>query len=350
MERAFGKSERVSQVERLLLTSRVHLSQAEIARRCKVDRATIHRLIPQMIKQEIPVRYDDEGLLYIERTAYISTIKLKLHEAMSLFLAGRLLARYSDKPNPHTVEALGKLGAALTGYMPALGQHIGATSEVLRGRLPAQPGDYQRVLEKLAEAWAGGRKVQIWYKPLRSRRAIQQMFAPYFLEPSGIGFSVYAVGLAEPAGRLRTRKLERIERIIVTDEPFEVPPDFDPNALLAGAWGIWFDEEDRPARVELRFSGAQATRRLCETVWHPSQQLREEPDGRLVWSAEIDEPQEMLPWVRGWGADVEVLAPQELREQVLAELRRQVRVYGLGESRRDPEQPDPDLLGAMFGG
>jgi hypothetical protein len=31
----------------------------------------------------------------------------------------RLLARYSDKPNAHAVEALDKLGTALHGVMPA---------------------------------------------------------------------------------------------------------------------------------------------------------------------------------------------------------------------------------------
>src|SRR5262249_24468151 len=154
MTRAFAKSGRIGQVERLLLASRTHLSQAEIARRCDVHRSTIGRLVDDMIQNEIPVRVDDDGLLFIERTAYISTLKLKLHEAMALFLAGRLLARYSDKPNAHAIEALEKLGTALGGVMPPLGQHITSTSTVLRGRLPKEAQDHQRVLEKLTEAWA----------------------------------------------------------------------------------------------------------------------------------------------------------------------------------------------------
>lgn len=349
MERTISRATRMQQVERLLLTSKVHLSQADLARRCDVHRSTIHRLIQDLIDSGVPISVDEQQRLYIDPVSYVTAVRLSLHEALSIFLAGRLLARQSDKPNLHTVQALEKLGAALHRPLPALGQHIATTSHMLRARLPAQPGAYQRVFERLAEAWAGGRKAQIWYRPLQSQRTIQQVFAPYCLEPSGIGFGVYAIGLAEPPGKLRTRKLERIERILLTDEPFEIPSDFDPNALLAGAWGIWFDQDDRPTRVVLRFSGAQATRRLRETVWHPSQQLHEQPDGRLVWSAELDEPQELLPWVRGWGAEVEVLEPRELREQLVAELRRQARVYGLAEQRHDPGQPDPGLLGAVFG-
>ena len=271
MNRAFAKSGRISQIERLLLASRAHLSQAEIARRCDVHRSTIGRLLQDMIENEIPVRIDDQGLIYIERTAYISTIRLKLHEAAAIFLAGRLLARYSDKPNAYTVEALEKLGMALSGVMPTLGQHITSTSAVLRGRLPKQMSDHQRVLEKLTEAWAAGKKVQLWYRPLKSRKAFQHTFAPYFLEPSGIGYSVYAIGMAEPPGKLRTRKLERIERVVSTDEPFDVQAGFDPNRLLAGAWSIWFDEDDQPTKVTLRFTGDQAIRRMDETCWHPSE-------------------------------------------------------------------------------
>jgi CRISPR-associated endonuclease/helicase Cas3 len=349
MTRAFAKSDRINQVERLLLNSRVPLSQAEIARRCEVHRSTIGRLVQGMVDKGIPVRYTDDGLVYIERMAYISHIPLKLHEALATFLACRLLARYSDKPNSHTVMTLEKIGASLQAVMPALSQHIGDTTAALQSRLPGEPGEYQRSLERLTEAWAKGLKVRMWYRPLRASRSFQHTFAPYFLEPSAIGYSTYVIGLAEPPNAIRTRKLERIERIELSDEPFDVPATFDANALLAGAWGIWFDEADQPVVVHLRFSGEQAVRRVRETIWHPSQRTELDNEGRLHWAAEIDEPQEMLPWIRGWGADCEVLEPTELREQVVGELRRQMYVYEL-DTGHDPDKPDPDLLDALFGG
>jgi CRISPR-associated endonuclease/helicase Cas3 len=350
MSRAFAKANRIGQVERLLLTSRVPLSQAEIARRCEVHRSTIGRLIQDMIDDGIPVRQTEDDQLYIERTAYLSRIHLKLHEATAVFLACRLLARYSDKPNSHTVVALEKLSAALQATLPNLGQHIGSTSALLQQQLPKQTSEYQRVLEHLTEAWARGVKVRLWYRALRARRPFQHTFAPYFLEPSAIGYSTYAIGLSEPPNALRTRKLERIERVELTDEPFVVPADFDPNALLAGAWGIWFDEEDQPTKVVLRFSGEQAIRRVRETTWHPSQRTELDAEGRLLWSAEIDEPKEMLPWIRGWGSACEVLTPATLRDQVIGDVRRQMGMYDLLARPQDPAQPDSGLLGALFGG
>lgn len=345
MNRVFAKSERIEQVQRLLLSSQVALSQAEIARRCQVHRATIGRMIQGMVDGGIPIRYDDQGHIYIERTAYISTIHLKLHEALALFLAGRMLARYSATSTSHTVEALDKLGIALQGVMPELGLHITRTSAELRQHLPKQESHYQQVLQKLTHAWAESKKVRMWYRPLHSRKIFQHMFAPYFLEPSAIGYSTYAIGLAEPPGKLRTRKLDRIERIEMTDEPFVVPPSFDPNALLAGAWGIWFDEDDQPTTVKLRFSHFVA-RRVQETRWHPSQRVEADDEGRILWTAEVDALQEMLPWIRGWGADCEVLEPAELRNQMIGEVRLLMKRYGVQEhTATDRQQRFDDIFG-----
>jgi len=49
--------------------------------------------------------------------------------------------------------------------------------------------------------------------------------------------------------------------------------------------------------------------------------------GSLLWCASIAEPREMLPWVRGWGADVEVLEPQFLRNQIQNETRLLFQLY-----------------------
>lgn len=345
MTRAFAKSGRINQVEQILLTSRTPLSQAELARRCEVHRATIGRLLQNMVDNGIPLREDEQGLWYIERTAYLSTLKIKLHEAVALYLAGRLLARYSDKPNTHTVEALGKLGVSLQGVMPQLGAHIARTSGSLRQRLPKQKSGYQHTLETLTQAWAESRKVQLWYHTLHGRKVFQHTFAPYFLEPSAIGYSTYVIGLAEPPGKLRTRKIERIERIMLTDEPFDIPADFDPNTLLAGAWGIWFDEDDQPTTVKLRFSHYVA-RRVRETLWHPSQRSEEDSEGRVVLTVEIDAMQEMLPWIRGWGADCEVLEPEELRKKIKGEVHQLMHCYGIqDDDASNRQQRFNDIFG-----
>jgi CRISPR-associated endonuclease/helicase Cas3 len=44
----------------------------------------------------------------------------------------------------------------------------------------------------------------------------------------------------------------------------------------------------------------------------------------------VAEPLEMYPWIRGWGADVEILEPAELRERFRGEVERMKEIYGIG--------------------
>jgi len=50
--------------------------------------------------------------------------------------------------------------------------------------------------------------------------------------------------------------------------------------------------------------------------------------GDLIWRAEIDEWQEIVPWVRQWGADCEALEPKELREELMGETKALAERYG----------------------
>jgi CRISPR-associated endonuclease/helicase Cas3 len=38
---------------------------------------------------------------------------------------------------------------------------------------------------------------------------------------------------------------------------------------------------------------------------------------------------EILPWIRGWGAAVEILEPQAFREEMMDEVRKMSRLYGI---------------------
>jgi len=78
--------------------------------------------------------------------------------------------------------------------------------------------------------------------------------------------------------------------------------------------------------VVLKFS-PQVARRVGETRWHRSEQVEPLEDGSLLWRAWIAEPREMMYWVRGWGADVEVVKPEGLRRAMIAEAEKLREVY-----------------------
>jgi len=267
-------------------------------------------------------------------------VQLDLAQGAALYIAARLLAQQVDEPNRHVVAALTKLVAALPPYLRLM------LDRVVHGlhALPRDPAtDISERFGAIAYGWALRRIVRVRYAPPH-KRPFTARFAPYLLEPSGWGRTIYALGHSNPPDALRTFKLERIEMAELTDEPFAIPPDFDGLALLRRAWGVMYGEGD-PVTVRLRFH-SQVARRVKETVWHPSQRIEDTPEG-CIWTAEIGDLIEILPWIRGWGSDCEVLEPPELRNQIAGEVQRMARLYGIAD--RGTTSLDADLLGKLFG-
>jgi len=250
----------------------------------------------------------------------LSALRLTLPEATALFMAARLLQRASDENNPYVTSALAKLAAVLP---DAIGEQVRATLSAL----PSRPvnGSFVRVFETVTSAWAVGRKVRLWHQSATSRNVHEYLVSPYFIEPSAPGYAAYVIGHEELYFKaVRTFKLERVQRAELTDEEFSIPPDFDIGVFLTSAWGIMGGEEEMD--VCLRFA-PEATRRVKESVWHPSQVIEDLADGGCTLRVRVSQPIEMVPWIRGWGPNVEVLSPPDLRARVAEEARRTAERY-----------------------
>jgi proteasome accessory factor B len=320
MKRTQGKSARIEQVKLMLLASREFVSKAEIARRCKVNRSTITRMLDEFPDMSISLDYDEKGRVRIDRTKYLVDLKLNLDEALAVFIAGRLLARHSDRPNPHVINALAKLGIALKGPVRVIGDHVLTTSEQLRRKSNQATREYVRALETLTRAWADRVSVYLYHRkePQQSRK-----FDPYFIEPSM--FTTYVIGFDHLRQDIRTFKVQWLKSISLTSDFFSIPKDFDPYRYLGNAWGINWGT-GKLVEVRLRFTG-NAAERVADNVWHESQQLERCSDGSRILIVKVGSTLEMTPWIRQWGSECQVLEPAELRTWVAEEARKMAKVY-----------------------
>ena len=289
---------------------------AELAEKCGVDRRTINRDLADL--QDEPFRLPlilDQGwtwrLMEGHRFA-LPPLYLSLQEGAALYLAARLLDRVSDEPNPYVRRAL----AALAGALPA---GVASPTLTLAGsRLADEDSPFARVFATITLGWAISRKVRIRYYTAGRSELRETELSPYCLEPSSPGYATYVIGFASHAGEVRTFKLERIAEATLLNEGFSVPPGFDALRLLGSAWGVMYGEGT--VQVVLRFT-PQVARRVAETVWHGSQVLEECADGGCLFKVRVAHTLEMKPWIRGWGPDCEVLAPEELRKEIGEELK-----------------------------
>ncbi len=143
-------------------------------------------------------------------------------------------------------------------------------------------------------------------------------------------------------GALRSFAVERIAAPRPLRERARDVSEAELDAALASSYGIFAGAPTDLAR--LRFSSF-AARWVVDEKWHPRQSTTLAPDGSVEVSFPIGRREELVQDVLRWGADVEVLAPADLRREVAARLAAALRVYGDGLSvEPDSRGADHDLI------
>lgn len=317
-ERGGAKWDRAARYLRIVAQLQAHpegISAVDIAERIGVSRRTVYRDLDAMsLDAELPI-WQEKGKWGLSGDAFLPPLALTRDEAMTFFLAARLLARASDERDSELIGAYVKLAQVLP---PVLAEHLRATVDAYAATAPNPT--FTRVFRVLTQAWAEQRVVEIEYgpgvydpaKPSQKRRV-----RPLALEPSATTRAIYLIGYDEERRGRRTFKVERILGASLTPETFEAASATPIATELLRAWDVITDQD--AVTVVVRFFPEVAPR-VAETTWHPSQVIEHEPDGSLVWRARVAGIQEIRSWVLGWGGACEVLEPDELRDRVTTEL------------------------------
>jgi predicted DNA-binding transcriptional regulator YafY len=347
-------SESTNRAERLLLMQSLLLNQMgrkwrtrEIAETFNISEDTAKRDLDYLsVTGKVPLNTTGSTANFLwevipESQATLPPLRLDYVQGAAMYAATRLLSQQQDERND-------AVHAAIVNIIQILPEPLRPHLTLIARQLATQSGESDNrsgVFAALSQGWLMRRIVTLTYEPAHGP-VYQCRFAPYLLEPSGIGYTIYFIGHSDPPGALRTYKLERIRHATLTDDPFTIATDFDGPALLNRAWGVMYGEGEL-AHVKLRFSTFVA-RRVRETRWHLSERVTDTADG-LVWEADIGDITEIRPWIRGWGSDCEVLEPATLRDEMQAEVRRMARAYGIAFTANDSAGPDQTLLDDLLG-
>jgi CRISPR-associated endonuclease/helicase Cas3 len=328
-----SKRQKLDQIYLALRDHNEGLTQSELADIVTVGRWDINRYLKQ---GDLPGVYEDHGRLFLDRLGDLVRMSFDRDEITMMHVAMRLLSRHTHAHNPHAASALRKLSDVVKRLDPDVSRSLQRTAGQADDPTIPHNEELLNTLRVLTEARLRRRTVSVAYELEDGTLTKPYTFSPYFIEPYAPGLTTHVIGFREPPGDIRTFKVERLRSVKLGLSDFVMPEDFDPTALLEDAWGIWYTNE--PAvEVVLKFA-PRVRRRVMETRWHRNQADPEVlEDGSVIWRCRIAEPREMLPWVRGWGADVEVLAPAEMRAEVRRNVREMATVYGVMEQREMPK-------------
>lgn len=300
-------------------------SDVELGKELGTHDSNVWRIRSLMKKElDIPLEEspDQRGKYFIRKDFQMRYIHFSPEEMASLYLAARRLQQQTKTNQAHVELALRKLANALRKpFAEGLTKAAGTVKE------QEQDAQQQQIFSLLVKSWLDKTPVRIYHHVLHGARR-DYVVHPYHIEPSVWGDGNYLIGYSEYHKKIARFKIARIEKVVQTGGPYREPDEFDVQTFLKHAWGIWSTDEE-PITVRLRFN-KWAIPRLKETIWHPDAILHvPDKNGDCEWEVSVGDWREMEAWVKGWGSQVEVLEPVELRDKLISEVRRLARKYQL---------------------
>jgi predicted DNA-binding transcriptional regulator YafY len=297
----------------LLLQVNHSLTARELAQRLEVSERTIHRDMEALGAAGIPVLAERGvgGGWRLLDDYHTDLTGLNDAEIQALFLT----------TPPQLLADLGMGRAADAGMiklLAAMPSFSRRSAEYARQRIYIDVGGWRQSEDSVAllpiiqdAVWRDWR-VRIWYERADGS-SVERLVDPLGLVAKGsLWYLIAAVD-----GDIRTYRVSRVRAAQLADEPCVRPADFD----LATYWeqsSAQFKANLPRYRATLRTEPAVVRRMRAEgryaRIEHEGQP---EADGRVQLEVLLEGQQHAREYVLGFGAQVEVLAPAELRVQII---------------------------------
>ncbi|MBU3665257.1 MAG: WYL domain-containing protein [Chthoniobacterales bacterium] len=258
----------------------------------------------------LPLEYDavKHGFYYTAPVKDFPVMKVSQGEVAALLLAQQSLEQFRGTPFERPLAgAFRKLSQSLGDGMEVAWHDLEQALSVRRGGIGLSN---MSVFDVLAQAVLDGAEVEFAYHKLAGEKPERRVVRPYHL--GYIENQWYLFGLDGARGAVRTFALPRVSDVERTGETFRRPKDFSLAKILEGSFAVFEGRNAKP--VKLRFRGV-AARLIGERTWHPSQKVVRDKHGVLL-EMRVGISPDLRQWILGWGAEVEVLSPAELRRAV----------------------------------
>jgi len=300
-----------------------------LAEEMEVSRRTIFRDLKALAEAGVPYYYDQSTEGYaIDRSFFLPAINFTLDEGLALLLATRKMIGQLPMP---LFQQVSFAAMKVESNLPrALQEHCGSIMDRFEFRWPAVAEDHtlDERFHQLRIAIEQQRKVVMLYESLYDAgnrtplgKTIETVVSPYRV--IFIHRAWYLIGHSAFHSQVRTFKLSRITELKILEEMF-ADPEFSLENYLGDAWVMI--PEGRKYNVELVFS-PKVSRNVAEVHWHRTQSCEFLDDGSLRFRVTVDGLNEISWWIMGYGDQVKVVRPAQLKKMIIKAAENVVKSY-----------------------
>lgn len=181
----------------------------------------------------------------------------------------------------------------------------------------------EQFLAPIIEALRDNHAIQMTYQGFDKTHPSTFVVEPYCLKMFKQRW--YLLAYSPVKDRKLVYALDRMHEVEITKQKYELPNDFDAEFYFRNTYGVSFAEE-QPEEVKISISAGQANY-LRTLPLHPSQKEEERNEEYSVFSYYVVPTFEFCQELYQYGSDVEVLAPEKLRQEFARDAAKTNKMY-----------------------
>jgi predicted DNA-binding transcriptional regulator YafY len=178
-------------------------------------------------------------------------------------------------------------------------------------------------LGPIMESIRDKKPVQIMYSAFDHDKLNEYIIHPYLLKEYRNRW--YLIGSDHQRNVIRTFGLDRITDVNQSDIVYKLNTSFDPEVYFKHAIGITVSDM-KPRLVELSFTPMQG-KYLKTQPLHSSQKILKDDSSEFRISIDVLISYELITLIKSYGADVKVLSPKDLSDQIAVSHKQAFQLY-----------------------
>ncbi|MFA5839857.1 MAG: YafY family protein [Candidatus Margulisiibacteriota bacterium] len=286
-----------------------------LAQKFEVSERTVLRDIEAMkdsLGAEIEYDREHNGYYYVNDGFNLPALKLSEGELIAIFLGQETLNKYKSTPFAAAIkQAFQKIEVLLPSTMSIDFDFIGQSYSFDNKDTKPLDNKSAKTFDLLTKAISEKASIEINYYAIGKNISQRRIVDPYHLRHEQGTW--YLVGWCHLRKDTRIFAVAQIKSIQVLKVQFEVKSDFSPERYFANSWG--FERGGKLGNVIVKLS-KEIARWFVDRKLHPSQKTKENKDGSITLSFQVEGTNEIRRWILSLGGKARVIAPSNLKKEI----------------------------------